>query len=62
MMNPIYEISAAPHMPYALRTGSAATLRPEALVSVLMLAVEGHDDVRITERDGELFIAISGSM
>lgn len=47
-MNPISELSAAPHLPYALR--------PESLASVLSDASSNLGDLIVTERDGEIFI------
>ncbi len=57
-MNPIFELSAAPHMPFALKTAQTVVVRPEAIVTAL-LAAAGGGDVAITERDGEIFIAIN---
>ncbi len=58
-MNPIFEFSAAPHMPYMLRTARTPDMRPEAFVSALMVAAEDRGDVQITERNGEIFIAFA---
>ena len=58
----IHEISAAPHFPHALRPLIAATARPEAVVSMFVRAAEGAADVEVTERDGEIYIAIIASI
>ena len=47
-MNPISEFSAAPHLPYALR--------PESLASVLLIARSSPGDIVVSERDGEIYI------
>ena len=57
-MNPIFELSAAPHMPFSLKTAQTAHFRPETIVNALLVAA-GGGDVVITERGGEIFIAIS---
>lgn len=57
----IHEITAAPHFPHALRPLIAATARPEAVVSLVVRA-EGDADVEITERDGEIYIALNASL
>ncbi len=56
-MFPIYEVSAAPHFPQALKSAPGEIARPEAVVSLLLLAIEGGQGVKIVERDGELHIA-----
>jgi hypothetical protein len=58
----IHEISAAPHFPQPLRPLIAATARPEAIVSLLVRAAEGDVDIEITEREGEIHIAINASI
>jgi len=58
----IHEITAAPHFPHALRPLIVATARPEAVVSLIVRAAEGAADVEITERNGEIYIAISSSL
>jgi hypothetical protein len=50
-MNPITEFSAAPHLPYALR--------PESLASVLSDASSNPGGFIVTERDGEIFIHVA---
>jgi hypothetical protein len=60
-MNPIHEISAAPHFPHALRKSRTPVTRPEAILSVLVYAGQGAKDVEVTERDGEIYIAITAA-
>ncbi len=56
----IYELTAAPHFPQALKD-PARTERPENIVALLALAADGDHGVEITMRDGEIFIALKSS-
>jgi len=58
----IYEITAAPHFPHALLPLIAASVKPEAVVSVQVSSENGAADIEITELDGEIRIAISASL
>jgi hypothetical protein len=60
-MIPIHEVSAAPHFPQAYKSAQLTVTRPEAVISALMVAAEGSNDVEITEHDGEIYIAITAT-
>jgi hypothetical protein len=60
-MIPIHEVSAAPHFPQAYKSTQSTVTRPEAVISALMVAAEGSKDVKITEHDGEIYIAITAT-
>ena len=56
-MFPIYEISAAPHFPHALKSTQSIVPRPEPTTSVLMVAANDARHVEV----GEIYIAITAS-
>lgn len=56
----IYELTAAPHFPQALKA-PASTERPENIVALLALAAAGDQGIEITMRGGEMFIALKSS-
>lgn len=58
----ISELTAAPHFPHALLPLIAATVESEAAVSVRITSEDSAADVEITERDGEICVAISASV
>jgi hypothetical protein len=53
-MFPIYEISAAPHFPHALKSTQSIVPRPEPTISVLMVAANDARHVEVMESDGEI--------
>ena len=53
-MDPIFEITAAPHLPSALRPLVTKGARPDTVANWLNLIVEY--DVEIEMRDGEIYI------
>ncbi len=55
----IHEVSAAPHFPEPLKTGTA-TARPESVIALLATASE-NDSVEISVQEGEIFIALTAS-
>lgn len=55
-MDPIFDFSAAPHIPLSLRETSASSLRPELLLSELSNASPQHGNIVVLERNGELYI------
>jgi hypothetical protein len=58
-MFPIYEISAAPHFPQALKSMQSTVARAESVISILMVAANDARNVEVTEHDGEIYIAIT---
>ena len=58
-MDPIFDFSAAPHLPLSLRTARTPDLRPECLLCALMDVSSKDADVRVMERNGEIFIEFS---
>jgi hypothetical protein len=59
----IYEITAAPHFPHALLPLIAASVKPETVVSLrLSLEKSAAADIEITERDGEICVAVSAGV
>ena len=56
-MFPIYEISAAPHFPPALKSTQSIVPRPEPPTSVLMVAANDARHVEV----GEIYITITAS-
>ena len=55
-MDPIFDFSAAPHLPYSLRDQLQASVRPElALVSLSDTSTIGGNII-VLERNGELYI------
>ena len=58
----IYEITAAPHFPHALLPLIATTMEPGAIVSVRVSPEDSTVDIEITERDGEICVAISAGV
>lgn len=60
-MDPIFDFSAAPHLPYSLREQSQASVRPElALVSLSDITTIGGN-VIVLERNGELYIEFANA-
>lgn len=55
-MDPIYELSAAPHMPPALKTMMPELRRPEHLAGWLLLLVEKDGGFDIAGANGDLYI------
>ena len=55
-MLPIYEISAAPHFPYPLRSALSAAAADSAT-----FATQGANDNDIIEFGGEILVAITAS-
>jgi hypothetical protein len=55
----IHEVSAAPHFPEPLKPGAPAA-RPENVIAVLASA-NHNDNVEVTVREGEIFIALTAS-
>jgi hypothetical protein len=60
-MFPIYEISAAPHFPHALKSAQSTVPRPEPAISVLMVAANDARHVEVMESDGEIYVAITAN-
>jgi hypothetical protein len=60
-MFPIYEISAAPHFPHALKSVQSTGARTEPAISVLMVAANDAKSVEVTERDDAIHIAITAA-
>ena len=58
-MDPIFELSAAPHMPCMLRTARTPAMQSETFVTALVAATDGRGDVQITECTGEIIIAFT---
>lgn len=59
----IYEITAAPHFPHALLPLIAASVKPEAVVSLRVIPEKGAAaDIEIIERDGEICVAVSAGV
>lgn len=57
-MEPIFDFSAAPHLPYSLRQTEDGQRRPDVALSSLLNA--GDDgDVVILARGGEIYIAFA---
>ncbi|RUP08706.1 hypothetical protein [Hyphomicrobium sp.] len=56
----IFELTAAPHFPEALKP-SVRDERPENIVTLFALAANGDQDIEITMRDGEFFIALKAA-
>ena len=60
-MDPVFDFSAAPHLPYSLREQSQANIRPElALVSLTDVAKVGGN-VIVLERNGEIYIEFASA-
>jgi hypothetical protein len=58
-VDPIFDFSAAPHLPLSLRVGPMPLGRPDCLLCALMDASTSGADVRVMEQDGEIFIEFS---
>lgn len=60
-MDPIFDFSAAPHLPLSLRERAKAAMRPELLLASLTDAstIGGH--VIALKRNGELYIAFANT-
>jgi hypothetical protein len=58
-METVFDFSAAPHLPLSLRQEEAPAVRPEACLSVLSAALAQTAALRISERNGEIFIEFS---
>ncbi|MEQ1671221.1 MAG: hypothetical protein ABL893_10220 [Hyphomicrobium sp.] len=55
-MDPIFDFSAAPHLPPSLRNAADASPRPELLLSALSAALPQTANAVVMERNGELYI------
>ena len=55
-METVFDFSAAPHMPLSLRQEDATAVRPEICLSVLSGALAQTAAIRVSERDGEIFV------
>jgi hypothetical protein len=58
-MDPIFDFSAAPHLPLSLRAAPTPELRPECLLCALSDASSQGADVLVLERNGEIFVDFS---
>lgn len=59
MMETVFDFSAAPHLPLSLRQADATVVRPEVCLSLLSSALAQAAAIRISERNGEIFIEFS---
>ncbi len=57
-MDPIFDFSAAPHLPLSLRQDAHAPVRPEHLLNALAGSIPA-ESVRVLEHKGELYIAFA---
>lgn len=55
-MDPIFDFSAAPHIPLSLREPAGTRLRPELVLSALSGASSHSGKVIVLEHNGELYI------
>jgi hypothetical protein len=58
-METVFDFSAAPHLPLSLRQDIPDVVRPEVCLSVLSGALAQTAAIRISERNGEIFIEVS---
>ena len=58
-MDPIFDFSAAPHLPFSLRDKTHDALRPELALAALSSVSQIGGKVVVLERNGELFIAVA---
>jgi hypothetical protein len=58
-METVFDFSAAPHLPHSLRLDGATVVRPEFCLSVLSGAIAQTAAIRISEKNGEIFIEFS---
>ena len=54
-MHPIYEFSAAPHMPEAMK-GTIPSSRPEEFVSAIVMGMDSSDEIELRMHNGEIYI------
>jgi hypothetical protein len=54
----IYEVSAAPHFPDALKS-SVSPIRPEVLCAMLARAFDDDTSIEVRLREGEIFVALT---
>lgn len=60
-MDPIFDFSAAPHLPYSMREQSQANVRPELALASLTDATKISGNVIVLERNGEIYIAFANA-
>jgi hypothetical protein len=57
-MEPLFELSAAPHLPPSLRKPLDIAVRPEVALSSLTILAIGNPSPQFIERNGELYVAL----
>lgn len=60
-MDPIFDFSAAPHLPYSLREQLQAAVRPELALGALSDITLIGGNVVVLERNGELYIEFANA-
>lgn len=60
-MDPIFDFSAAPHLPYSLREQPGSTVRPELALASLTGSTNIGGNVIVLERNGELYIEFANA-
>lgn len=60
-MDPIFDFSAAPHLPYSLREQDQAAVRPEVALTALTANTISGGNVIVFERNGELYIEFANA-
>lgn len=60
-MDPIFDFSAAPHLPYSLREQLQASVRPELALGALSDIALIGGNVVVLERNGELYIEFANA-
>lgn len=54
-MDDIFDFSAAPHLPYSLRSKRDEPLRPDLALSTIFNAIEASN-IAVLARDGEIYV------